>query len=189
MLKCYLDLDGVLVDFTGPAHAAHGIKFSHDSWPYEFGSYSWPPPAGLDKQEWWDKFDGDFYEYLPWTRDGKEILEIVEKKFGKENICLLTSITLEPTVASGKIKWITREMPDYAKMFSITPARAKAFSASKDIVLVDDSHKNTDEFRAAGGYAVCVPRPWNRYYSKDTLSTLQEVLDTVIVQVALRETL
>ena len=119
--------------------------------------------------------------------DGKEILAIVEKTIGKENICIMTSITLEPTVAAGKVKWITREMPDYARMFSITPADAKAFSASKNIVLVDDSQKNTDEFKDAGGYAVCVPRPWNRWFAKDTKKFIKTALNIILGCSSLRQ--
>lgn len=186
-MKCYLDLDGVLVDFTGPAHKVHGIEFSYDTWPYAYGSYACYPPPGFGVKEWWDKFDGDFYEHLPWMLDGKEILALVEKAFGKENICILTSTTLEPTVAAGKIKWITREMPDYARMFNITTARAKAFGASKDIVLVDDYHKNTDEFKAAGGFAICVPRPWNKYYAKNTIETIKTALSIIPICSSLRQ--
>jgi len=174
-----LDLDGVLVDFLAGAHKFHGIPYSNEDYPYEYGSYeNCPPPnSDMNTREFWDALDAEFWTGLSWTSDGREILAAVEQAFGKENICLLTSPTLNHECIIGKMKWIERELSEYRRRYLIGPA--KAFCAAPDTVLVDDANINVEDFAEAGGYTILVPRPWNLLHAADTMSSFRTQLQTV----------
>jgi len=119
----------------------------------------------LTPEQFWNSLDRSFWADLDWMPDGQEILRVVEDFFGKDNICLLTSPTLNPESASGKMDWIKRNMPDYSRQFLV--GSAKKFCASHDAVLIDDADHNYQSFIKAGGGAVLVPRKWNSRYADD----------------------
>ena len=169
MKKCFLDLDGVLIDFLAAALQFHGVSYSYDEYPYELGNYkNCPPPHGnLTRGEFWDAFDANFWAHLPWMHDGYQILAAVEGHFGKENVCILTSPTRNSECVAGKVEWIRRELPDYRKKFLVGPT--KAFCASSDSVLIDDVDRNVEAFKTAGGDTILVPRPWNSMHQEKTL--------------------
>ena len=65
----------------------------------------------------------------------------------------------------GKQLWIEKNIAAMEKRTIITNA-AKSTFAAPDALLIDDRDKNVDEFRAAGGHAILIPRPWNSSYEK-----------------------
>ena len=173
MMRCLLDLDGVLIDFLSAAHQYHGLPYSYSNYPYELGSFANVPPAQgtLSTREFWDAFDRNFWVNLPWIQEGHEILRTLEYAFGRENICLLTSPTINPESIIGKIEWIKRELPDYKRRYLVGPA--KHFCAGPDTVLVDDTDKNINAFKAGGGQTILVPRPWNSFHICRTIPSFQ----------------
>ena len=178
MLKCLLDMDGVLTDFMTAAHKEHNLSYDYEHYPYQLGEWDCcpPPQSGLSTRDFWDRLQHNFWASLPWHPDGKEILSIVEAFFGKENVCLLSSPTLSPESASGKIEWIQRELPEYSRRFLIGPA--KQFCASHHNVLIDDGDHNLDKFYANGGISICVPRKWNQlHHITDSIQYLQNNLE------------
>lgn len=176
MLRCFLDIDGVLVDFMSAAHRFHGIPYSYKDYPYEYGDWDCipPPTSEMTTQEFWDALNEEFWATIEWMPDGKEILHLVEMIFGVPNVCLLTSPTLLPRCASGKMRWIQREVPEYHRQFLIGPA--KGFCANKDTILIDDADHNILSYRKNGGEAILVPRKWNRAWREaDTSLTSLKV--------------
>lgn len=157
-------MDGILVDFMSGAHKYFGLPYSYEEYPYELGDWDCIPPTGMKitPEEFWESLDEDHWANLPWMPDGKEILAVIESYFPKEHICLLTSPTLSPSCASGKVRWIQKEMPDYARRFLIGPP--KYFCAHREALLIDDSDKNVNLFKLHGGRAICIPRKWNSKY-------------------------
>lgn len=179
MLKCMLDLDGVLVDFLAGAHKFHGLPYSNEDYPYTLGEYqNCPPPTSkMTTREFWDKLGHEFWADLSWILGGRTILAMVEDFFGKENTCLLTTPTLNHGCITGKMEWIECEMPDYRRRYLIGPV--KYFCASPDTVLIDDSDHNVNAFREAGGQAILVPRPWNSAYNWATIPSIQACLGII----------
>ena len=100
--------------------------------------------------------------------DGREILQIVESFFGKENIYIWTRpVTPEGNkwgrgCIDGKVAWIEREMPDYLSRFTI--GCSKFLAANERTILIDDSVENINEFRKEGGIPIIVPRKWNYHH-------------------------
>ena len=75
------------------------------------------------------------------------------------------------------MKWVVRELPEYAQRYLVGPA--KAFCASSDTVLIDDADFNVEAFGEAGGRTILVPRPWNSLYAADTMSSFWTQLQAV----------
>lgn len=148
---CFLDMDGVLVDFSGAVENAYGIKM--DRWDFD----DFIP--GVTKEEFWLSCTEEFWANLPWTEEGKDILRIVENFFGKDNICLLTTPCLTKGSMEGKRRWIEKHLPGYLDQFLM--GKPKHFCAGPQSILIDDSDKNINKFLYYGGRAILIPRPWN----------------------------
>lgn len=163
---CFLDLDGVLVDFVGGALKLHGREL-----PYEQTEWNFQHQLGIPAEEFWPPMGHDFWAGLEWTADGKEILAGLEDIF--ETIVILTSPIDTPGAVEGKMAWIRREMPAYTRRFFVGPPKQTIASETK--LLIDDHTDNVSLWRAAGGPAVLVPRPWNIAEP----STVDELLDFI----------
>jgi len=161
---CFLDLDGVLVDFLVGAHKFHGLPYDINNYPYEFGRWENCPPSNsnLSNSKFWDSLDEEFWANLDWTEEGEEILSFVEEVFGEKNICILSTPTLSSNCVVGKLKWIQKNLPKYSRQFLIGPP--KHFCAHDKAVLIDDRDKNIEDFQFYGGYGILIPRPWNSEY-------------------------
>lgn len=152
---CFLDLDGVLVDFVKGAYKLHSQPYDPAARiPYDFMS-----TFGISNNEFWAPMDFDFWAGLGWTTEGKELLRGLERLFGQENIVLLTSPCLTVGSVEGKIEWIRQNLPAYSRQFFVGPC--KHLAAGPDKILIDDHDDNCIKFLAYGGHARLVPRPWN----------------------------
>lgn len=176
----FIDMDGVLVNFQPPALRAHGVEY--DMYPVECG---WDivracnvlkPGCDMTPERFWKRFeDQSFWADLPKTWLCDRLIFELKKLVGYENMCLLSSFAMEQCV-DGKMKWIKKNLPRELHGNYLF-GRAKSFCARPDAILIDDYDVNVDKFRAAGGRAVLVPRPWNRdwMYRVNTEETLRRL--------------
>lgn len=162
-MKCLLDLDGVLVDFVGGICRAHGRPN-----PYADGQnnglYEMAELWGISATKFWSVADAEFWAGLEMMPDGTNILTACVDVFGTENICLLTSPSMNEGATEGKVRWIYEHLPVFRRRFMV--GAAKEFCAHPGAVLVDDYDSNVAKFRLHGGHAVLVPRPWNSAHAK-----------------------
>lgn len=167
-MKCFLDMDGVLCDFVLAACQLHGADdpYKHDR---NLGVWGFDKLIGVDTEAFWKPLGYEFWSTLPWMHDAGYILRLVERTFGKENVCLLTSPCDTAGCVEGKREWVKQNMPDYSRRLLI--GSAKEFCAGPNRVLIDDYDHNVKVFRAAGGEAVLVPRKWNQGYRLSLLGT------------------
>ncbi len=162
-----LDMDGVLVDITGGISNVVGppkVPLDHwDCWN------CW----GLTQSEFWSvtRYPG-FWSGLEWTRDGRDILDMLETIYGRENIYISTSPSDDPKCYSEKMEWVNRHIPYYSRKVML--GSSKWLMASDGKILVDDSGANVILFRDAGGKAILVPRSWNSNSGLDPLSWIRE---------------
>ena len=165
-MELMLDLDGVLVDFIGDAFRFHGIDPDTiiDNWNIA-------EAAGMSSKDFWKPLGHDFWANLTWLPDGKEILQICKSWFTVENICLLTSPTLNTGCASGKLEWIQKELPDFSRQFLIGPA--KRFCSNKHRILIDDGNHNIENW---DGPSILLPRNWNTNSGFPTIHYLKKQL-------------
>lgn len=163
-MKVYLDVDGVLCDFVRGVNAFFGTEYSYTKYPYDLGK--------------WDILDDiaggigfkvvnaicteNFWVNLPWMWDGYSLYQRVMTKF--DDVSFLTTPMPNAESWTGRFKWLEKHTgPSMAGKITIT-RESKAIVANPDSLLIDDRDKNVDEFRAAGGDAILVPRPWNRLH-------------------------
>lgn len=162
-MKIFLDLDGVLVDFVGGICAWHERPN-----PYQQGisaEYAIEDIWGMPRTHFWEPCsDPQFWANLEWTEDGQDILHEVLEFADTSDICLLTSPTLDPEAAKGKMLWIQHHLAMFTRQFLIGPP--KHFCAHPGAILIDDSDTNIATFVEHGGHGITVPRPWNNHYDK-----------------------
>ena len=154
----FLDIDGVLVSFRRGIANALGKPYDYatmsDKWHF------WEDWPSITFEEVNDACTFDFWQYLPWMYDGREILRAITDTFGLEKIYLLTSPMPNIESPTGKWLWISDNLPVYLKRTIITQA-PKHLLARPNTLLIDDKDENINEFEAAGGQGILVPRPYN----------------------------
>jgi len=166
-VKALIDMDGVLVDFNRPALALHGITYNlypvSTGWDIIAACNVLDPSKEMTGQKFWSKFDQKFWAGLPKTAMCDRLIALAENRFGEDNVALLTSGQW-PEAAAGKTEWVRDNLPQYRERLII--GTAKEFLAGPNRLLIDDRDKNVDDFRANGGMAILVPRPWNKMWSR-----------------------
>jgi hypothetical protein len=122
-----------------------------------------PTQKAFTEATFWQSIKRDFWATVPKSRECDWLLETCAGLVGRENVCILSSPTLDPDCASGKVEWIYTFMPQWMhRQFLIGPR--KHFCARPDSLLIDDRDKNIEDFCAAGGCGITMPRPWNRLH-------------------------
>ena len=161
-MKCFVDLDGVLVDFMGGICQAFGVTMDELNSKWKVGDWNCWAALGCDSEDaFWQRIDSvpTFWDNLGWMHDGKDILNACIQDYGEKNVCILSSPPRNPLATAAKVAWVQRELPQFRRRMFI--GNEKFQLAHRGAVLVDDSDKNCDEFRRAGGHVVLVPRRWN----------------------------
>ncbi|MCA9072771.1 MAG: hypothetical protein KDA84_27800 [Planctomycetaceae bacterium] len=173
----FLDMDGVLVDFSSAALRLHGVE--DIEWPR--GEWDFPKVLGISRGEFWSKIDSQGSEFwanlepYPWYR---ELLDLVAEA---APFSILTSPSLSPSCPKGKLVWLSKHMPRrngrVFRDFLIGPA--KHLLAKDSRVLIDDSDTNAENFRAAGGEVILFPRLWNRqhHHAESPLDYVRRALE------------
>lgn len=182
-MRAFLDMDGVIVDFLKGLHKVFKIDYEYDKYPH---------PLGL-----WDMFSHmqdpeipfevinaacsqEFWRDLKWTTEGRRIFDAVSTAFG--GCQLLTTPMPNPGSWTGKYMWVERELgPSMANNLIITTT-SKDIVATPSTILIDDRDKNVEDFEAAGGYAILVPRPWNSDYklANKTLEVVRQRIEVYV---------
>lgn len=174
MTRCFLDVDGVLADFVGGIHRKLGIDFDVHQWPYAKGPDGWNfhDELGITFMGMSELCDFDFWRTLRWMHDGHDILRIVLEFFDPKQITLLTAPMPNVMSASGKIAWIKQHLPEYERQVGVWTDSKAILAQVPDSILIDDGSCNIRDWRAAGGKAVLVPRPWNDWHERSQEAAL-----------------
>ena len=175
---CFLDMDGVLANFVAGVCEVHNRPD-----PYLLPDYK----GIFELYEIWEMSPADFWKPLSkegfWTNlakmpDADQIVEVVCRKFGAENVCILTSPSLDSRSVPEKRIWCRRHYPQLAS--NILFGSAKHFLAGPGRVLIDDRDENICEFCEFGGSGILVPRPWNALWWLEPRVTALEHVETMI---------
>ena len=167
--RIFLDLDDVLNCCTMAALKYVGCPVD----PYDYSvfnpAWGWnivaaanalhPSRRQFTEATFWQSIKRDFWATVPPSCDIGLIRDCAEL-VGCDNVCILSSPTLDPDCLAGKLEWIHAHLPSwFRRQFLIGPR--KHFCARPDALLIDDRDKNVEDFRAHGGQAILMPRPWN----------------------------
>ena len=152
MTRVFLDIDGVLADFTGGAHRRLGIPLEYSKWPYKLGpeGWDWHQEIGMTLNELSNICDFDFWSNLAWHDDGKKILDVITGLVPLDQITLLTTPMPHVMSASGKVAWVENHMPDFLWHMMICLDKKRILAQVPDAILIDDCQQNIDQWRAAG---------------------------------------
>ena len=181
--KVFLDLDGCLADFMGGVHKAFDLPYSYAEYPHTKGSWDWFADADLT----WDQVDGicnaEFWANLEWMADGRNIYSIV-RNFTRQtgsSLNLLTTPMKNINSTVGKLTWIQNHIGENRRKQALITGADKKIFAGPDTLLIDDRDKNVEEFTAAGGQGILVPRPWNQdhQWSNETLDVVIRRLENL----------
>lgn len=170
-MKCFLDMDGVLVDFIGGANKAHNLPDPYLD-PANHGVYDTQKLWGLTAKEFWEPTNSmEFWLGLEKTPEADAIADMVCRKFGSKNVAILTAPSPFLACAGAKRLWIEKHFPQFKKRIILASAGAKQFLAAPDKILVDDRDSNIEEFMEGKGLGILVPRLWNKNYRWSDLVT------------------
>jgi hypothetical protein len=163
-MKLFLDMDGVLTDFTGACE-----KLGDDMMFW----YS------NDREFFWKKITSagiEFWSEMSWMPGGKELHGFLRSSApcptilsalpGPERKKALTN------AREGKIKWIRKELgAPYAETAILCYRPEKALQSGAARVLIDDNSENIREWEDAGGIGI-LHRNANR-----TIRCFSKILD------------
>lgn len=172
--RIFLDIDGVLNRFQLHVFKRLGIiaEMLDEVYPVEAG-WDIVKAANIlskrdrSKSEFWNSVTRDIWATAPKSAECDWLIGHAEALVGRENVALLTSPTLDPDCAAGKIEWIKAFMPEWLhRQFFIGPKKRQV--AHPGALLIDDSDDNVFEWRLCGGEAILVPHRWNSLHELST---------------------
>ncbi len=173
--RIFLDVDDVLVDFTLAALSyTTGYSIDENDFNPEWGfdivkahnELSHPSEDEITIEVFWRKFNRNFWAFRQKADDCDTIIEASYDLVGKENVFLLTAPLQDPESAAGKMELIRDMFPVFWRDRRYMIAPPKYACAYPGALLIDDSDKNVNEFRTAGGQAALVPQPWNSEHAR-----------------------
>jgi hypothetical protein len=190
--RILLDIDDVCNRFTMYTlkHAGCPVDYtSNEQFPSKFGFDIVGAANELLKapvytaRTFWERIPRSLWASVPESAEFHWLLSRCEQLVGRENVCFLTSPTLDPDCLAGKLEWIHEHAPSWMhRQFLVGPV--KQFCAHPEALLIDDADKNVNKFRAWGGQAILVPRPWNSLNPHDTLPFLESEFNSLETQCA-----
>lgn len=155
----FIDLDGVLSDFTAGIHTAMGVEYDEAKWPYS-RVWDWFGECPFTSAQANRKCTARFWANLPWTKDGPDILGMIQKYLLPTDCAILTRPMENLGSYTGKAQWVNKHIPEL-KHRLIPTWVGKEDLAHSLALLIDDRPESVEAFREAGGSAILVPRPWN----------------------------
>lgn len=169
-LTCFLDLDGVIVDFIGylieKFEGDRNLLINGEKYPLPFPLDYYVPEHNRHRIHTdWRIDDWISMQKLPWA---DELMSYLEFTFGRDNIYFCSSPGVPGThwfdiSAVGKGKWLSRHFPQYTERLILT--KNKESLASPDKLLIDDTESVFTSFIAGHGAAILFPNYWNTHYS------------------------
>ena len=184
--QVFVDMDGVICDYQSSIADLFNCHDVYDN-PANLGIFSLATilqrDYGISKAEFYKARGPDFYSKLNWTPEGPEILNLLEKKFGKKNCFILSAPGFNPCDYAGKAQWIIDNIPDYMYQKRFLLSSNKSLLANANRLLVDDKDTNVSEFIQAGGAGFLVARLWNAKFglAGETLEDFKREIDAIEV--------
>lgn len=151
-IPTFIDVDGVLAAMVEQLALDHGESL--EGWP--LGQYRAHVVWNKTHEGVWGHTDTvDWWANLPLYRHAQGLVAFFE------NPVLLTA-PMGPNSYAGKALWARKHFPDVPLII----ANDKHLIARPGVRLIDDSDKNIEAWKKAGGAGYLWPRPWNSHGSR-----------------------
>lgn len=167
MIKIWLDMDGVVADFTTGMCAAVNIPFTN--YPYSMPHGLWDYVTYIEEHYGitWDQVesvcsDPSFWAELPQIPGADWLYNYLNMRYDVQFLTTSTGDLIN--VFAGKRQWLEARdwaIPHDKRMVLLDKGETKEQYARPDVLLLDDQDQNVQDFRHGGGLAILVPRPWN----------------------------
>jgi hypothetical protein len=119
---------------------------------------------GMSNEEFEAELDCfSFWASLLPTTDAKQIFEIVNRYFQRENVYLISSSQQTPNAMCGCLAWYKKYTPVFYREGRIIFCKNKFLLSDPGKILIDDHLKTCQAFGSKGGWTVLMSRPWNIY--------------------------
>lgn len=153
----YLDMDGVITNFSGGVMERFGINATPDN----INQWDWFDNFGLNRQSMNALLSNnrEFWANLGWTPEGKVLFAVLYQMYGEDLWLLTTPWADNETCKGGKLDWVNKNIPYMANKVIFSFDKSKF--ATPWSILVDDREETVEKFKAAGGIGILVPRTWN----------------------------
>ncbi len=186
-----LDMDGVIANFIGGAISAHGQDFQHD----DVDEWNWYEKHwGMSDEDFWIPLNSErFWVTLRRYSWSCHVLEVIKEELGSDvEICFCTNPGHFVGAIPAKIRWLKNEgfMGDDCHTQQFIPTSRKGRLAKPDVLLIDDSGLNVQEFALDGGQAILFPQPWNanRCHVGQRIGYLKEQLKLIANEAGTEQT-
>jgi 5'(3')-deoxyribonucleotidase len=175
--RIYLDLDDVLVDFTGAAYRLFGRPDLAANPPLT-GPRELCRILGIDRGEFWDRIADEgpaWWANLdphPWAA---ELVGMARDHAA--DVAILTDPSACYDSAAGKLAWIDNHVGNADRLAILTKEKHRL--AFPGAVLVDDYARNCGAFEEEGGRAILFPAAHNAnaHYLADPVGYVRDCLN------------
>lgn len=150
------DLDGVLADFVRGAMRAHKKVAPMSTIRWDFDKQ-----LQIEPYTFWNMFGETFWKNLDLLHDGYRLFHLTRDHVGKESVGILSSPCRTYGCDAGKRQWVDMFLPSDIRRRTFL-GNDKHLFAGRGKVLIDDHEDNVEKWIKAGGWAVLIPRPWNK---------------------------
>jgi 5'(3')-deoxyribonucleotidase len=165
----FLDVDGVVANFVTPVMKVFGSPITNET----LHSYDISDVLGMSYKDMWEHpviASMDFWASLPKMPWADEVVAFLASR---GELAFLTQPIRSPQCLAGKKAWMAQHFPDVP--FFI--ANKKVLLARPGLTLIDDYHKNVNEWRDRGGKGVLFPAAYNQLgHMDDPMSHLKAEL-------------
>ena len=150
----FLDLDGVIINWVGGVCKWFDIPYQQEEVTNKDNMLEL---IDISYKEFWtDLSTPDFWEYLDFYPQAKQLIGQL-KKYG--DVVFISSPALG--CAGYRQNWIQHNLPEFFITNKYILTSSKEYCANPNTVLIDDFRKNCQDFVANGGNAILYPQPWN----------------------------
>ena len=142
--KIYCDIDGVLTDFYAQTSKLFGIRYIDTQ---------------KEREKLWNysvDYGIQFWSEMKWLSDGKKLWNTI-KVF---NPIILSAVPYTPNgkakviAEEGKTIWIKNNLGSNVKYILCAGSKEKRQYAKPNTILIDDLHRNINDWNSAGGIGI-----------------------------------
>lgn len=180
----FVDLDDVLNVFT--MHAlkwvgCDGTQGYNPEWGWDIvrAANALHPTRAFTPNQFWRALGRDCWSSAPKSEICDGLLNACADYVGRENVCILSSVTIDPECVAGKHEWVLSHLPRWMHRQFLFGTK-KDVCAHPEALLIDDCDSNIVKFRAAGGHTITVPRPWNCLNAYGTQNYVEATLREIM---------
>lgn len=171
----FVDMDGVLCDFIGPAVREFNRPDLAHKWPV--GEWDLVRVLGVTVEHLWAQLDRiSFWTRLPKLPWCDALLAACS---ARAEWFVLTDTRSSPVCAYAKHEWLHAHIAHVIGDRQFTRCHQTAHKqhlAGPRRLLIDDSDRNVEQFIAAGGQAILMPQRWNSRHHLAGKEAFQQVL-------------